>query len=102
MTDLLLRLYVAGDGMRSRRAVQSLRALCDGYGHGAIGEVVDVVRDPAAAERARVLMTPTLVLERPGPVRRVIGDLSDLPRVVDALGLPDAPSPPAPAIPDGP
>ena len=102
VSALRLRLYVAGDGVRSRRAIESLNALCEGYGDVAQGEVVDVMRDPEAAERARVLMTPTLDVEFPGPRRRVIGDLSDLSRVVEALGLPAAPVPFTPAAPDRP
>jgi circadian clock protein KaiB len=96
----MLRLYVAGDSERSRRAVRHLEALCAAIGPAARYEVVDVMDDPHAAEAARVLMTPTLVRERPGPARRVIGDLSETGRVLDALGLPHPPA--APARPDTP
>jgi circadian clock protein KaiB len=50
-------------------------------------EVVDVVSNPARAEQAGVLATPMLSYEYPEEPRRVIGDLSDVRRVLDFLGL---------------
>lgn len=93
MNELRFRLYVAGEGPRSHRAAESVRRLCAAYGSTASYDLVDVTQDPLAAERARVLMTPTLDLAGSGAERRVIGDLSDLARVIEALGLPPAPSP---------
>lgn len=90
-----LRLFVAGDSERSRRAVRHLEALCAAIGAGVRFDVVDVTADPQAAEDAMVIMTPTLVRDEPSPSRRVIGDLSDAARVLDALGLIRSPAPPA-------
>lgn len=92
MDRYLFRLYVAGPSARSRQAIDNMRRL----GEERLGGryelvVVDVLDDPASAEAGRVLTTPTVVRERPGPARRVTGDLSDAARVADALDLsPDA------------
>lgn len=86
---LHLSLFVSGASPTSIRAVQRLRALCekhcpDGYDL----KIVDIYQQPEAAAAARVLAVPTLVKELPLPVRRLVGDFSNEPRVLAALGLP--------------
>lgn len=81
-------LYVAGDNTRSTRAAANLERLArEHLGGDAHITVVDVVADPARAESARILTTPTLVKEAPAPARRVTGDLGNLDLVAAALGL---------------
>jgi circadian clock protein KaiB len=88
MDHITLTLYVAGPSPRSRAAESNLRALCrERLGGRAKLKVVDVVQDPEAAERERVLTTPTVVREQPAPPRRVTGDLGDAARVLAALDL---------------
>jgi circadian clock protein KaiB len=88
MSYIALTLYVAGPSPRSRAAESNLRALCrDRLGGRAELKVVDVVQDPEAAERERVLTTPTDVREHPAPPRRATGDLGDAARVLAALDL---------------
>lgn len=91
-TAYAFRLYVAGQSERSSAAEANLRALAasrlpEGYEL----EVVDVTARPALAEEQRVLATPTVVRLLPLPQLRVIGDLSNPPRVAFALGLPNEP-----------
>lgn len=94
MDRIALTLYVAGPSPRSRAAETNLRALCrDRLGGRAELRVVDVVQDPEAAERERVLTTPTVVREHPAPPRRVTGDLGDAVRVLAALDLDTEPLP---------
>jgi len=52
--------------------------------------VVDVNEDVAALLASEVLATPTLVKNRPLPVRKIVGDLSHVDRVLQALDLPAA------------
>ncbi len=83
-----LRLFVAGDSARASVALRSLQSL--------IGtslppdtelEVVDILEHPEIAEEVGVLATPLVIRVSPPPQRRVIGDLADLPRLADALGI---------------
>jgi circadian clock protein KaiB len=60
-------------------------------------EVIDILESPEVAEANRILATPTLVKELPPPVRKVIGDISDVDRVVKFLGIPNG----GPLAPDG-
>jgi circadian clock protein KaiB len=96
MSRYRFTLYVAGDTARSQHAYASLRRICvqtlgdDGWEV----ELVDVTRDPDAAERERILTTPTVVKESPEPRRRITGDLSDADKVLTGLGmLPGWPDP---------
>jgi circadian clock protein KaiB len=89
VSELVLRLYVAGRSPRSSRAVANLQRICDERVPGRVEvEIIDVAEQPQRAEDARIIATPTLVREQPGPPRRVIGDLSDVDRVLATLGLP--------------
>ena len=87
------RLYVAGDAPNSALALANLRALCLSHlaGRHTI-EVVDVFREPLRALEDGIFMTPTLLRLAPMPVRRVVGTLTQLQPVLQALGLsPEAP-----------
>lgn len=83
-----LRLFVAGETSRSTRAIGNLRALCDELvGDDYDLEIIDVIDHPELAEDARVLATPTVLKLEPPPIRRAIGDLSDLERLAQVLDL---------------
>jgi circadian clock protein KaiB len=88
MPNYVFKLFVMGQSPRSQRAVANLRRICEEKIHeDYLLDVIDVLERPQAAEDARVLATPTLVMELPSPVRRVIGDLSDPEKVVAGLEL---------------
>lgn len=78
--------YVDGEEM-SRAVTARLRALCDDHEVTPEVVVVDVAREPQAAEQANIIGVPTVVREQPRPRRRVIGALDDSRRVAEALGL---------------
>ena len=82
------RLYVAGDALNSAQAVANLTALCRTHlPHRHDIEVVDVFREPKRALADGIFMTPTLVKLAPSPARRIVGTLSQMLPVLQALGL---------------
>jgi len=82
----VLKLYVTGTNPRTERAVANLKQICESELRGRYALVIiDVLEDPEAAERDRVLATPTLIKELPLPIRRIIGDLSDQEKALLAL-----------------
>jgi circadian clock protein KaiB len=86
--QLELSLFVSGASPTSIRAVQRLRALCEEHcPEGYDLKIVDIHQQPELAANARVLAVPTLIKEGPLPVRRRVGDFTDEPRVLAALGL---------------
>ena len=88
--DFSFRLYVAGEGQNSVRAIANLTALCEArlVGRHRI-EIVDVFGQPGRALEDGIVMTPTLIRLEPGPVRRVIGTLQATDDVAAVLGLTD-------------
>lgn len=85
---LVLRLYVAGRGPNSMRAMANLDALVKAVGRENFEiEIVDVLMEPERALQDHVLVTPTLIKLASLPMIQVAGDLSNLYRVVYALGL---------------
>lgn len=88
MSDLRLKLFIAGDSPRAREAAANLaRAVRTLEDDGVQVETVDVLEHPDAAEEYRILPTPTVVREAPAPRRRVTGDLRDIAQVLAALAL---------------
>ena len=81
-----LRLYVAGQSPCSISAVSNLKRICDVHlgGRYAI-EVVDLIEQPHLAKADDILAIPTLVRRLPTPLRKIVGDLSNVDRVL--LGL---------------
>jgi circadian clock protein KaiB len=93
-----LRLLVAGENLRSRRAIENLRRVCDQYMRGQVDlEIIDVYKQPELARTYQVVALPTLVKLLPLPVRRIIGDLSEQERVIRGLELVAMPPPDAQA-----
>jgi circadian clock protein KaiB len=86
-----LTLFVSGASALSARAIANARQLGDVHLQGRYClAVVDVHDDPAAVVWNEVLVAPTLIRNRPLPVRRVVGDLSRTDEVLLALRLPVA------------
>jgi circadian clock protein KaiB len=86
MNNYILKLYVSGSSPRAQAAIANLKRICEEDLAGRYTlEIVDVLENPNAAERDKILATPTLVKSLPPPLRRVIGDLSDKDKVL--LGL---------------
>jgi len=85
-----LRLFVTGTTPRSARAIRNIRAICEDHLHGRYDlEVVDIYQHPEQIKPEQIVVTPTLVRERPLPLRRMIGDLSDTARVLTGLDIVD-------------
>ena len=82
----LLRLFIAGNGQNSQKALANLRSLCQEHLEGCYTiETVDVVEDFQAAVRDNILVTPALILVAPLPRVIVLGNLSDKQKVLLAL-----------------
>ncbi|TVT40282.1 circadian clock protein KaiB [Hymenobacter setariae] len=83
-----LYLFVAGSTAKSQDAERNIRAICTQYLSGRYSlEVVDIQQHPERALQEELLGLPCLIKKRPGLVRRLVGDLSDRPRVLKALGI---------------
>lgn len=85
---IVLRLYVAGDAPNSARARANLKRLLNDVDPSCYRlEVIDCLADPMRTLDDGVLVTPTLVRVDPPPAQVVVGTLSALDRVADALEI---------------
>jgi circadian clock protein KaiB len=83
-----LRLYVAGRTSRSEAALRNLEALCETHLKSQYTiEVVDLLVNPQLARGDQIFAVPTLVRQLPPPVKKIIGDLSNVERVLVGLDL---------------
>lgn len=84
----ILRLYVAGETARSLAAFANLRKICEEHlANRHSIEVIDLSKQPELAQNDQIVALPTLVRKLPTPVRRVIGDLSNLDKVLVGMDL---------------
>lgn len=86
----VLRLFISGYNAATQRILQSLHLLLEeSLGSPYTLKVIDIFRHPEQAEADQVSATPTLVKVYPHPVRRIVGDLDDVDRVLRMLGAPE-------------
>ena len=84
----MLRLYVAGNNLRSQTAVENVKKICEEYLKGRYElEVIDIYQDRTKNLVDLVLAAPTLIRKLPLPLRRVIGDMSRKDKVLIGLDL---------------
>jgi circadian clock protein KaiB len=83
-----LKLYIAGKTGRSQTALRNLETLCQEYLKGMYTlEVIDLIKQPKLAKGDQIFAIPTLIKKVPKPVRKIIGDLSDIEKVLVGLDL---------------
>ena len=77
-----MTLFVMGASRLSLQAVSRVKEFCEEElaGHYDL-EVIDLYRMPERAKLAKVIAAPTLLRDKPNPVRRVTGDMSDRARL---------------------
>jgi circadian clock protein KaiB len=85
---LELRLYVAGQTPRSLTALANLKKICAEHLAGRYRiQVIDLLKTPKLAQGDQILAIPTLVRNLPHPICKIIGDLSDIERVLVGLNI---------------
>ena len=83
-----LRLYVAGQTPKSLTALANLKNICEEHLKDKYRiEVIDLVKHPQLGQGDQILAIPTLVRNLPVPIRKIIGDLSNVDRVLVGLDL---------------
>ncbi len=81
-------LYICGSCVKSLAAYVNLKRICEENLSGRYHiQVIDLLQDPNAGRADRVVAIPTVVRKAPIPECRVIGDLSNAERLLNAFGL---------------
>jgi circadian clock protein KaiB len=84
----VLRLYIAGNNLRSQIAVENVKKICEENLKGRYDlEIIDIYQDRSKNPVDLVLAAPTLIKKLPLPLRRVIGDMTVKEKVLVGLDL---------------
>jgi circadian clock protein KaiB len=84
----MLRLFTSGTTPRSTTALRNLQEICETDLQGNYDlEVVDIYQQPGRATESDIIAAPTLIKEEPLPTKRMVGDLSDRPKVLLGLAI---------------
>ena len=84
----VLRLFITGTTTKSVLALTNLKKICEEYLDGRYElEVIDLYQNPGMAIEEQIIAAPTLIKKLPLPFRRIIGDMSDIEKVLMGLEI---------------
>jgi len=84
----LLRLFITGTTSKSVLALTNLKKICEEHLEGRYDlEVIDLYQNPGLAKEEQIIAAPTLIKKLPLPLRRIIGDMSDIEKVLVGLEI---------------
>jgi circadian clock protein KaiB len=84
----VLRLYVSGSTLKSALAVENIKRICEQYLKNRYDlKVIDIYQQPNLARDEQIVAVPTLIRRLPSPLRRLVGDMSNLKKVLFGLDL---------------
>ena len=84
----VLRLYVAGATPRSTQSIINIKKICEEHLKGRYElEVIDIYQQPVLAKGEQIIAAPTLVKNLPPPLRKFIGNMADVERILVGLDL---------------
>jgi circadian clock protein KaiB len=84
----VLKLYVAGVSQKSSEAIKMITEVCEEYLKGRYElAIVDIYQQPSLARGEQIIAAPTLIKMLPLPLRRLIGSMASLDKVLVGLDL---------------
>ena len=84
----VLRLYVSGSTLKSSRAVENIKRVCEQHLKNRYDlEVIDIYQQAKLARAQQIVAVPMLIKRLPLPLRRLIGDMSNQEKVLFGLDL---------------
>ena len=86
--EYVLCLFVTGATPNSVRAITNIKGICEEHLEGNYSlEIVDIYQQADVARKEQLVALPMLLKKKPLPEKRLIGDLSDTDKVLNALGI---------------
>jgi circadian clock protein KaiB len=86
--EYVLRLYVSRFTSKSALAVENIKRVCEQHLKGRYDlEVIDITQQANLARDEQIVAVPTLIKRLPLPLQRLVGDMSDLNKVLFGLDL---------------
>ena len=81
-----LRLFISSNNSSAEKTLNNIHHLLEsGLANPYTLKVIDVAKNPEQATLHRVITTPTLIRIAPQPVKRIVGQLDDIPRVLNII-----------------
>jgi circadian clock protein KaiB len=81
-------LYVSRSTTKSKIAVENIQRVCEEHLKGRYDlQVIDIHDQAGLARDEQIVAVPTLIKRLPLPLQRLVGDMSDLDRVLLGLDL---------------
>jgi circadian clock protein KaiB len=84
----VFQLYIVGNSISSARAIKNITAICEHYLKNRFTlEIIDITENPTLANVEDIIAVPLLIRKFPLPKEKIVGDLSDTQKVLDALNI---------------
>ncbi len=84
----VLTLFVAGVTPRSAAAIRSVTQICESHLKDRYDlEIIDIYQQPTLTRGQQIVAAPTLLKTRPLPLRKLIGDMTNIERLLVGLDL---------------
>jgi len=84
--EYILRLFVSGILQNSVRAIRNISRICEEHLKDNYElEIIDIYQRPDLATSEQIIVVPVMIIKSPLPERRIIGDLSNVETVLEAL-----------------
>lgn len=84
----VLRLYISRSTLKSKIAIENIERVCEEHLHGRYDlEVIDIYHQAQLARDEQIVAVPTLIKRLPAPLQRLVGDMSDMNKVLFGLDL---------------
>jgi len=84
----VLRLFVTGASPVSVRAINNLKNILEQHLKNRYElDIIDVHQQPSLVQSEDVTAVPMLIKKTPKPQRRLVGDMSDVGKVLHGLGI---------------
>ncbi len=81
-------LFISGMSVKSLRAIENFKQITDEHLNGFFElEIIDLSKEKAKAAEYQIFALPTLIRKEPGPVRTVLGDLSEKEKILRILEI---------------
>jgi circadian clock protein KaiB len=84
----VLRLYVLRSTLKSEVAIDNIERVCEQHLKGRYDlQIIDIRQKAQLARDEQIVAVPTLIKRLPSPLQRLVGDMSDLNKVLFGLDL---------------
>ena len=88
LTDWEFDIYIAGHTPKSELTYNNLLSICQQYlGGKCVINVIDLSKNPRIAVEKQIMAIPTVIRTKPEPQRILIGDLTNIERVIAKLDI---------------